>query len=64
MKLMIFIMKFPKNENYFTTCRYKAVARSVLNALAKQLIKTFENTADVTHEERNDAINHVKNNYL
>lgn len=38
----------------------KAVARSVLNALAKQLIKTFENTADVTHEERNDAINHVK----
>ena len=41
----------------------KAVARSVLNALAKQLIKTFENTADVTHEERNDAINHVKNNY-
>lgn len=38
----------------------KAVARSVLNALAKQLIKTFENTPDVTHEERNDAINHVK----
>ncbi|MCO6320556.1 DUF1542 domain-containing protein [Staphylococcus epidermidis] len=38
----------------------KAVARSVLNALAKQLIKTFENTADVTYEERNDAINHVK----
>ena len=24
------------------------------------MIKTFENTADVTHEERNDAINHVK----
>ena len=24
MKLMIFIMKFPKNENYFTTCRYKS----------------------------------------
>lgn len=38
----------------------KAVARSVLNALAKQLIKNFENTPDVTHEERNDAINHVK----
>lgn len=24
MKLMIFIMRFPKNENYFTTCRYKS----------------------------------------
>lgn len=24
MKLMIFIMKFLKNENYFTSCRYKS----------------------------------------
>ncbi|MGX0164722.1 LPXTG-motif cell wall-anchored protein [Staphylococcus capitis] len=36
-------------------------ARTILNNLANQLIKTFENTPDVTTEERDDAINHVKN---
>ncbi|MCC3754475.1 SasC/FmtB family protein [Staphylococcus capitis] len=39
----------------------KSNARSILNNLANQLIKTFENTPDVTTEERDDAINHVKN---
>ncbi|MCM3497772.1 SasC/FmtB family protein [Staphylococcus capitis] len=39
----------------------KSNARTILNNLANQLIKTFENTPDVTTEERDDAINHVKN---
>ena len=56
-------MKFPKMKTILPR-RYKSGSTFCTNALAKQLIKTFENTADVTHEERNDAINHVKNNYL
>ena len=48
MKLMIFIMKFLKMKTILPRVDTKAVARSVLNALAKQLIKTFENTPDVT----------------
>ena len=32
----------------------------MLKSLANQLIRTFEHTPDVTDEERNDAISHVK----
>lgn len=39
----------------------KANARDILKSLANQLIRTFENTPDVTDEERNDAVSHVKN---
>ena len=38
----------------------KSNARDVLKSLANQLIRTFEHTPDVTDEERNDAISHVK----
>jgi len=38
----------------------KASARSVLRALANQLIQTFSKTPDVTNEERDEIINRVK----
>lgn len=37
----------------------KSDAREILKSLAKQLIHTFEETPDVTDEERNDAISQV-----